>query len=307
MFVRVDLARPRSEARVLAPQPSLTRTVTKKGKKMRQKKIKKRKGNRWVVCPSASQKAILKRIAKKLHPICEQVDVYNVAHGFRRGRNIVTNASAHIGYQWSVCVDIKDFFDHVTANSYMIKEIAENYPLILFRGRAAQGLPTSPLLANIAAAPMDNLIVRSLPAGCVYTRYADDMTVSGNDRAHIPAVLTLLRESAKAHGWELSRSKTRIQDARYGRRIITGVAVDQDGIYPTKAARRKLRAAIHSCKPNNVVRGLQEYVLLKPPTDEIGRQLKKRIRRIAYICRKKSNIDPVDVMVRVAAIISKTT
>ena len=59
-----------------------------------------------------------------------------------------------------------------------------------------QGLPTSPAIANIAASDMDRLIVTFMQhngASIMYTRYADDLTLSTNDPAVVQLILTQCR------------------------------------------------------------------------------------------------------------------
>jgi hypothetical protein len=65
-------------------------------------------------------------------------------------------------------------------------------------------------------------------------------------------------------GFEINHRKTRLQSSTAGRRIITGVGVGDDGLYPTRALKRKLRAAIHQ-KHGNSARGLAEVAKLKVP------------------------------------------
>jgi len=51
--------------------------------------------------------------------------------------------------------------------------------LCVFKGRLPQGAPTSPKLANLVSAKLDARIHGYAgPKGIVYTRYADDITLS---------------------------------------------------------------------------------------------------------------------------------
>jgi hypothetical protein len=55
----------------------------------------------------------------------------------------------------------------------------EELAAILYSGRAAQGLPSSPAAANLAGADLDAGILerlKDLDLRVVYTRYADDLS-----------------------------------------------------------------------------------------------------------------------------------
>jgi hypothetical protein len=163
---------------------------------------------------------------------------------------------------------------------------------------AAQGLPTSPALANIAASPMDNEIMALCPKGrfaerpFVYSRYADDLTFSCRTMATVELLLQKIPEIAERHGFQINAAKTKVQCAKAGRRIITGVAVGEHDITITRDVRRRLRAGHHQdtagLKKRNVrrmlfgkrkwkkllplryrfycgLKGLVEWSKLKPP------------------------------------------
>lgn len=182
--------------------------------------------------------------------------------GFMPGRSPVTNALLHVGFEYSLCMDLKDFFDSVTFGHLGHAPALGPY---LHNNRAAQGLPTSPLLANYGARGFDKLVLAVVEQrGGVYTRYADDITYSCDSLDAIHAAHATVAEAAAACKFTVNGSKTHIQCATAGRRIITGVAVDRDGIYPTRATLRKLRAARHNGH-TAAARGLAEWAALKPP------------------------------------------
>jgi hypothetical protein len=82
---------------------------------------------------------------------------------------------------------------------------------------------------------------------------------------------------AESHGTPVNPEKTRLQRAKAGRRIITGVAVSDTGLHPTRAAKRRLRAARHQGRTRHA-RGLAEWCRLAPPDPlrAIERQLDSR-------------------------------
>ena len=132
-----------------------------------------------------------------------------------------------------------------------------------------QGLPTSPILANIAAAKMDEQIVKlSRRAGrfdnrFAYTRYADDLTFSFNDQRLVAILKDAVPRIVAECGFVLNEKKTRLQCADYGRRMVTGIAVD-DQVHSRRETKRRLRAAKHQGNAPQVC-GLEEYCKLKVP------------------------------------------
>ena len=132
---------------------------------MRVIKIPKRDGTfRTVVAPTGEEKGLLRAYIHSLQVVANIKCPRGVVHGFWPGRSPVTNAMFHVGYQYTACFDLKDFFDTVTRE--MVTGIIPDYMLntikALSGGIATQGLPTSPVIANIAAAKMDH----SLEAYC---------------------------------------------------------------------------------------------------------------------------------------------
>jgi RNA-directed DNA polymerase len=90
-----------------------------------------------------------------------------------------------------------------------------------------QGAPTSPTLANLAAFRLDQRLT-GLAAryDLAYSRYADDLTFSGN--ISIPAAqkwLDSVRFIVADEGWVVNERKTRIMP-RGGRQRVTGVVVN---------------------------------------------------------------------------------
>lgn len=177
-----------------------------------------------------------------------------IAHGFVEGRSPVSNAQKHINKKFTLTIDLKNFFDTVTEEHLKKVGIPEKMAQqACYDGATRQGLSSSPAAANCAAILLDRLIVDTLKirdgefSDVIYTRYADDLTFSSD---HIEKLLFLrvkVPELVKEAGFKVNPQKTRIQSAKYGRRIITGVAVD-DKIYATKKQRKLLRSMKYNLK-----------------------------------------------------------
>lgn len=192
-----------------------------------------------------SLEAIFKK-ESKIHGILD----YDLFHGFLHGKNCVTAATKHIGYEATVMMDISNFFDSVFANH--ISPIYKLDSKLFHReGHAAQGFPSSPMVANIAAVPVMAEIamkVRSLEADAAITIYADDVTISVNNRAVIPIVQRIVKRAFNTHGFTINERKTRVKYAKHGYRRILGVNVGDYGVRATRKTMRKIRAARHQSK-----------------------------------------------------------
>ncbi len=234
------------------------------------REIKISKGNgkyRTVVAPDAATKARLRVVGARVTEKVLRLPTASVVHGFVPGRSPVTNAAAHVGHAYTICFDLTDFFDHVTADKVRGKLSTAEAAKALYQGRAAQGLPSSPAVANLAAADMDSAILRALEKNkrqAVYTRYADDLTFSCDDAGTLAWLRTAVPHIASRCGFAINAAKTHAQMARSGRRVITGVAVGADGVFPTRSAKRRLRAALHQGNAAQA-RGLAEWLALKAP------------------------------------------
>jgi retron-type reverse transcriptase len=209
-------------------------------------------------------KAILKRMQRKiLAEILDPIPLHPAAHGFRAGRSIVTNATAHCGNPTVLRFDLIDFFPSVSSARVFRIFRTLGYPIavakllmglcttkipadvwdarpgardgsdFLARQRLVsrhlpQGAPTSPALANLAAHRLDRRLAGlAKAAGAAYTRYADDLTFSGGgDLARSRKRLeTHIAVIAHEEGFALNHRKTRMMRAGV-RQQVTGVVVN---------------------------------------------------------------------------------
>jgi retron-type reverse transcriptase len=116
------------------------------------------------------------------------------------------------------------------------------------RPHLPQGAPSSPALANICAWRIDRRLARlAEAAGAAYTRYADDLAFSGDDRfessverfsLHVAAIL--LEE-----GFRANHRKTRIM-RRGVRQYLTGM-VANDRVNVVRPDFDRLKATLNNC------------------------------------------------------------
>jgi len=217
---------------------------------------------RWIEAPDAELKILQRRLLDRL---LYQLEPTVWAHGFIRGKSIASNAAQHCGRQWVVNLDIKDFFPSVSRQQ-LVEVLAELLPderecelvadLVTRRGRLPQGAPTSPHLANLAVRSMDhrlNEMARTFD--WTYTRYADDMSFSGD--AEPRSILSRARRIVSAEGFNLSERKTTMR-GQHQRQSVTGLVVNEKVALP-REKRRRLRAMLHRLeRPGELDSGMVE-------------------------------------------------
>ncbi|HWB02605.1 MAG TPA: reverse transcriptase family protein [Verrucomicrobiales bacterium] len=208
--------------------------------------------------------------------ILERVPVRESAHGFVKGRSIMSNAVPHVRRDAVVNVDLKDFFPTITfprvrgifeglgyspAAATVLALLCTESPrrtveydgktLHVATGARAlpQGACTSPALSNLAARKLDarlNGLARK--TGWTYTRYADDLTfsASGETAKQCGGLLTALRRFCAEEGFTVNEKKTRVQ-RQNTQQTVTGIVVNRRPNVPRDLYRR-LRAILHNAR-----------------------------------------------------------
>lgn len=215
---------------------------------------KKGGGTRKIESPRIFLKVIQWFLAEM---VFSNLKISGSVHSFRTRKSIVTNALAHQNKKFVANIDIENFFGSID-KSKLIACLAENgfgrteaNFLSLFctkEGYLPQGAPTSPALSNAVLFQFDiDMRKACIQQKLVYTRYADDITISGNDRSSIMGVI----ENAKfilenQYGLSLNSNKTRIA-SRSGQQRVTGVVVNV-AASPSRAKLKKIRAAFHQAQ-----------------------------------------------------------
>lgn len=173
-------------------------------------------------------------------------------HGFRPSHSIYSNAISHIQQEYVINLDLKDFFPSITSprvfgmlrNNLDLPVEAIRYltRLTTFNGHLPQGAPSSPYIANLLCRRLDNrLSTLAYTLSGNYTRYADDLTFSGDYR--MIKLIPLIKKIINSEGFAIADHKTRIYN-RQNKQIVTGLIVN-DQVSVPRETRRMLRAAVH--------------------------------------------------------------
>ncbi len=206
-------------------------------------KIKKPNGKfRKITAPNDNLKSFQKEIMLYL----SQFSIHNLAHGFVSGRSIATNALPHIKKNFVLNIDLKNFFPsvkrHMIIPLFQKLNIEKFVDYVLYEDGLAQGSPCSPVITNLYCYDLDkNLEKLSKEFGYSYTRYADDLTFSGNKlcKGFIKKVYIIVKD----YGLIINKEKTKIQK-RNVRQTVTGVVVNEK-LNICRKTKKKIRAMKH--------------------------------------------------------------
>lgn len=233
---------------------------------------KRRGGLRPLEAPNEKLKALQRTV---LHRLLNALPTHPAATGFTRGKSIVDNARPHAARGVVINLDLADFFPSITAERVeaLFRSLGWDAAAstILTRictsdGRLPQGAPTSPALSNLICKKLDARLAALVKRyGGVYTRYADDLTVSfpamGRNKRLRPRprgrpplgrpeqivgrqVLTWLRAIIESEGFRIQMKKKVRVLRPHQRQTATGLVLNQQVNLP-RTTRRLIRALQH--------------------------------------------------------------
>ena len=202
---------------------------------------------RVISAPDERLKFLQRKLADK---IAQLYRPRNPVHGFVADRSIKTNALAHMRRRFVVNVDLKDFFPTISQNRVegmllslgIDARVAEILARICCNNRhLPQGAPSSPVLSNMICFRLDKeLMSIAKDARCIYTRYADDITLSSHQpptalfEAPLPQagcfspdlLAPKVRDGIQQNGFAINPDKTHYAD-RHSRRTVTGLKINE--------------------------------------------------------------------------------
>ncbi len=212
---------------------------------------KKSGGEREISSPRFFLKSVQYWIKTYILP---QLKIHSSCHAFLIGKSIISNASLHLQKSYVGNIDIDSFFGSITkdmiiellkVNGYGPRLSTSIANLVTYKGVLPQGAPTSPSISNAILYEFDQDISQiSRKKNLVYTRYADDITISGNSREDILSVIEECSIKLRSLGMALNENKTRIASSRSSQ-IVTGLVVNEK-IQPPRKLLRKIRAMFHN-------------------------------------------------------------
>ena len=207
---------------------------------------KKNGGFRTICAPKDKLKWIQKQLANKLMEVHSNYLVDNniksvISHGFQKDKGIITNALVHKHKKYILNVDISDFFSsfhfgrvqgyfHKSKEFCFSKETSTIIAqLTCYDGRLPQGAPTSPVISNLIFNIVDlKILVLTKKYKLDYTRYADDLSFSTNNKVFIKEYINFIKELEElldSNGFKINQSKSRLEYCS-SRQEVTGLTVN---------------------------------------------------------------------------------
>lgn len=209
---------------------------------------KKSGGKRTIAEPLPSLKEIQHWIMKE---ILYKIPASRFAKAYIEGSSIKQNAIYHKNQKYVLSIDIKDFFGslrfrkvytlfHNLGYSKPVSTMLSN--LCTLYQSLPQGAPTSPALSNLLMTNVDKRISGFVINKKIrYTRYADDMTFSGDFNPGM--VIKFVAQVLSDEGLIINDRKTRFR-GKNQQQEVTGVVVNEK-LQAPKVIRKQLRQAVY--------------------------------------------------------------
>lgn len=215
---------------------------------------KRRGGIRLIDEPLPSLKEIQRWILDNILVPASAKMVSPVAKAFMPGKSLRENARFHRGRKRVVSLDIHDFFPSIGFGAVYgafegmgyHKSVAVMLArLCSFHKCLPQGAPTSPMLSNMVFKRSDDFIFHYCRnRGIQYTRYADDLTFSG-DNINTNHLISYVRMLLTPRKFVLNEEKTKVM-SQGRRQNVTGVVVNEK-LQVSREYRDKIRQEVYYC------------------------------------------------------------
>lgn len=220
--------------------------------------------NRRLSVPNGFLKTVQRRI---LEHYLYKLDVSEFSTAYCKGKSLLDNASPHIGKAYIVKLDISHFFDNIDDDMvFMImRQLGMSMPatsmltnLCVHNSRLPQGAPTSPYIANLFMKRFDEKLgVWCAKNNITYTRYCDDITLSGDKKAIKNShLVSKIRQMLYRMGFNLNEKKTVFVSSSQQQKV-TGIVVNEKPQI-SREMRRTIRQEVYYCTKFGVTESLKQ-------------------------------------------------
>lgn len=258
---------------------------------------KKAGGVRQIDAPIPKLKKLQRRLSDLLYECAAEIEAANpgrasLSHAFRKSHSIITNARPHRSRRYVLNFDLKDFFPSLNfgrvrgffiknADFELNKDAATVLAQIACNGHVLpQGSPCSPIISELLTHFLDVRLAQfAKQQKCTYSRYADDLTFSTNQKSFPKSVAyetaggwklaTKLKSKIKDAGFSINLKKTRMH-YRGSRQSVTGLVVNTKVNVRSEYYRSARAMAASLFTKGTYYREGNNSVTLKSPATLIG-------------------------------------
>jgi len=214
---------------------------------------KKSGGKRVIYAPKYSLKLVQKWV---LHHIFYKIKPSEQCFAYKKGLSnpLKKNAEKHKSNGFVLTIDIKDFFPSFTPKRVfgLFSSIGYNREvaalltnICTYDDHLPQGAVTSPCISNLLCRQLDYRLQKyCAKRDITFTRYADDLYFSSNDRQLLKKSYTIIVRILKDEGFEINSKKTHFMSPKT-RTQIAGVTISDGKLKAPKEMKRKVRSMIH--------------------------------------------------------------
>lgn len=225
---------------------------------------------RIIAHPSRELKFVQRIIVNLLE---EQLPIHFTAKAYKKNLSIKDNAQPHVKAKYLLKMDLKKFFPSIQPSLFfrecyihgvelsdIDKELLEGF-LFWKRRRATSlvlsiGAPSSPIISNFILYRFDRIITEHCrKLGINYSRYADDLTFSTNEKDILLNFPSKVRKTlSRLYSGQIKVNlKKTVLSSKAHNRHVTGITLSNDGTLSVgREKKRKLSASIHHFLQNKL-------------------------------------------------------
>jgi RNA-directed DNA polymerase len=256
------------------------------------------KSDRKIEQPSKELKLFQRWLVRRVFDL---LPTHQCAHGYVKGRSIVTNATVHRESRYISRLDLENFFPSLTSEDVKLlltsslilvggaplseEDIRLISALTCRFGRLTIGAPSSPTISNKLLYGLDGRLARIAADHDVkYTRYADDLYFSSSQPKILYEVCTRVEKTiAETTRPRLAINKSKTYHAsRKKRMVVTGLRITpQAKVSVGRDLKRRIRVLAHKALHKSIgaedlewLRGMLAYVSSVEP--QYAEKLKAR-------------------------------
>jgi len=247
------------------PAHDVARLIIRAPHTYKKYEIDKKNGGTRLIAQPAKETKILQRLL--MEALFCYLPVHECAVAYKTGSSIKKNAQKHRQNQYISKFDFSNFFGSITEEDLIahlkyvfVGKVSESSILDIARVSCIRnsltgklnlsiGAPSSPVLSNSIMYYFDIAVhTWCIEENIIYTRYADDLTFSSNEKNKTASVEQFLYRVLKEIAYpslELNKKKT-IHLSKKNQRRVTGLIISNDGLISLgREKKRQISVMIH--------------------------------------------------------------